>query len=189
MKKFLLTMMMALLFSTAFSTAGAAPTIELSLRDDVKLYSPELIALLNDQLRGRLDGSFEFTDAPEYKIEVFVLNMGIGKLVNNGLATTISLGGSFASLFVEPLSGSSLGALGWVHATKPVFAISVNVKVIRLSDGKVLYNKNRLGRSNIAKKDERPPLKVIEDAIDDTVDTIARPLIKDSARSKPRVFK
>ena len=185
MKKFLLTMMMALMFSTA----EAAPAVELSLRDDVKLYSPELIASLNDQLRGRLDGTFEFTDAPDYTIEVLILNMGIGKLVNNGLATTISLGGSFASLFVEPLSGSSLGALGWVHATKPVFAISVNVKVIRNSDGEVLYNKNRLGRSNIAKKDERPQLKVIEDAIDDTVETIAKPLIKDSARSKPRVFK
>ena len=168
--------------------AEAAPKVELSLRDDVGVYSAELIASLEDQLKGKLNGALEFSDAPDYRIEVFVLNMGIGKLVNNGLATTISLGGSFASLFVEPLSGSSLGALGWVHATKPVFAISVNVKVIRLSDGEIVYNHDRLGRSNIAKKDERPPLKVIEDAIEDTVETIAKPLIKDSARSKPRVF-
>ena len=168
--------------------AEAAPKVELSLRDDVGVYSAELIASLEDQLKGKLNGALEFADAPDYKIEVFVLNMGIGKLVNNGLATTISLGGSFASLFVEPLSGSSLGALGWVHATKPVFAISVNVKVIRLSDGEIVYNHDRLGWSNIAKKDERPPLKVIEDALEDTVETIAKPLIKDSARSKPRVF-
>ena len=81
-----------------------------------------------------------------------------------------------------------MGALGWVHATKPVFAISTHVKVIRLSDGEVFYNANRLGRSNIAKKDERPPREVIEDAIEDTADAIAKPLLKDSARSKSRIF-
>ena len=189
MKNFLLTALMFLILSTIGSTASAAPKIELSLREDVGLYNEEIVNSLDERLRDKLSRHFDLSAEPEYKVEVFILSMGMGKLVNNGLATTISLGGSFASLFVSPLSGSSLGALGWVHATKPVFAVSVHVKVTRVSDGEVLHNVNRLGRSNIAKKDERPPRQVIEDAIEDAADTIARPLIKDSARSKPRIFR
>ena len=91
MKNFLLTSLMVLMLSMMSSTANAAPKIELSLRDDVGLYNAEIVNSLNDRLKSRLEGAFELSDTPDYKVEIFILNMGIGKLVNNGLATTISL--------------------------------------------------------------------------------------------------
>lgn len=194
MRKLFLSMLSMLIFfligsiALTGSIASAAPTLELIVDDKAELYNPKFISRLNEELSEELSGAFELREGADYRLEVRVLSMGVGKLANNGLATTISLGGSMTSLFVSPLSGSLLGALGWMHATKPVFAISTHVLVTRLSDGEIVYDENRLGRSDIKEKDQRPPQQVIEDAIEDAVEEIAKPLIKDSARNKKRIF-
>ena len=156
---------MALLFIC--SVANASPTVQITCSDVTRLYNPDVIQQISEKINEKLSKDFTIvTDSPnaEYSIEVSITSCGLGKLVNNGIGTAMSLGGSAASSWISPFGGS-----------KAVFIISANVNVNHLGDKKIFYKHNFIGRSDIGKSKELTD-EVLATTIEKFSDNIAKKL-------------
>ena len=168
------------------SVANASPTVQITCSDVTRLYNPDVIQQISEKINEKLSKDFTIvTDSPnaEYSIEVSITSCGLGKLVNNGIGTAMSLGGSAASSWISPFGGSLIGALGFIHSTKAVFIISANVNVNHLGDKKVFYKHNFIGRSDIGKSRELTD-EVLTATIEKFSDNIAKKLKRKLIRNQ-----
>lgn len=167
------------------------PKVAVRMIDTEKIYNPQIVESLTDSLIEKLLVDEKFIvytdeDQADYIIEGKIAGMGNGALVNDAVGNSFSIGGSASSIFISPFGGPLLGGFGILQTRKNVFAIAVRVSVIRSDDDKIILKRSFLGRTNLKK--QKMSQEILLKTINHTTELIAKRLIKDVNREKPKVF-
>ena len=182
---------MILVLMMNFSIASAyTPKIFVEISDENALYNPEIILKLTENLNSQLTSENKFIVTSKEDADYFICGkiagMGIGQLVNNPIGTAYTLSGSAASIFVSPFAGPIIGGIGMMQIRKNVFAIAVEINIIRCSDDQVVKKLAFLGKTNLKKISMSR--EVLYNTISDAAEIIAKRFLKDINKKERKIF-